>query len=188
MPTSASRPQSSRGRLAVTVTAPDGATLATRGLGAWLMKAAPSTARGEVTVALVSDSRMRTLNRSFRGKDYATDVLSFPTEDGGRARDRGKSGGGSAERVPRRTVKTAPALGTEVGYLGDIVIATGVAHRQADDARHSVATELRVLALHGLLHLLGYDHERDAGEMARAEARLRKKAGLPRGVLSRSSR
>ena len=69
------RTSKTRQRLVVTVTAPDGATLATRGLGSWLSKAAPASARGEVTVALVSDARMRTLNRFYRGKDYATDVL-----------------------------------------------------------------------------------------------------------------
>src|SRR4030095_12658614 len=59
----------------------------------------------------------------------------------------------------------------ERGYLGDVVIAAGVARRQAKQAGHSLQHELRVLALHGLLHLLGYDHERDAGRMARVEAR-----------------
>jgi probable rRNA maturation factor len=145
-----------RRRLIVTVTAPDGGYVSPRDLGSWLSRAAPASARGEVTVALVSDARMRTLNRSFRGKDYATDVLSFPTD--------------------------------EQGSLGDIVIATGVAHRQADDAGHSVATELKVLALHGLLHLLGYDHETDKGAMARREATLRKKAGLTEGLIARRSR
>jgi probable rRNA maturation factor len=74
--------------------------------------------------------------------------------------------------------------------LGDIVIGTGVARRQAREAGHSYATELRVLALHGLLHLLGYDHERpdDAGRMARAEARLRRKGGLTRGLIARAGR
>jgi probable rRNA maturation factor len=150
------RRSAGRARLAVTLTAPDATTLVTRGLRAWLTKAAPPRARGEVTVALISDARMRTLNRSYRNKDYATDVLSFPTHD--------------------------------ETYLGDIVIATGVAQRQADEVGHPVSTELRVLALHGLLHLLGYDHETDQGEMARLEARLRKKAGLKEGLISRHAR
>jgi probable rRNA maturation factor len=139
--------------LNVVVTFPDGNAISPRGLAAWLQKAAPARARGEVTVALISDERMRTLNRAYRGKDYATDVLSFPVED-------------------------------EI-FLGDIAIATGVAHRQADEAGHPVATELKILALHGLLHLLGYDHERDKGEMQRAEARLRKAAGLKEGLIER---
>jgi probable rRNA maturation factor len=101
------------------------------------------------------------LNRRYRSMDKPTDVLSFADDSAGRQ--------GSRE-------------------LGDIVIATGVARRQARDAGHSYQTELRVLALHGLLHLLGYDHEdgRDRGRMARAEARLRRKGGLRAGLIERS--
>jgi probable rRNA maturation factor len=73
----------------------------------------------------------------------------------------------------------------EPGELGDIVIAAGMARRQARAAGHSVQAELRVLALHGLLHLLGYDHERDAGQMARVEARLRARGGLRAGLIER---
>jgi probable rRNA maturation factor len=73
----------------------------------------------------------------------------------------------------------------ERGRLGDIVIGIGVAKAQAAEAGHSLGTELRVLALHGLLHLLGYDHERDAGRMARVEARLRARGGLPSGLIER---
>jgi probable rRNA maturation factor len=174
------RRSTGRARLIVTLTAPDGASLPTRGLATWLANAAPAKARGEVTVALVSDARMRTLNRSFRNKDYATDVLSFPAfakATAGRAGRAGKAGepGGAGQ-----------AGGS--GYLGDIVIATGVAQRQADDVGHPVGTEIKVLALHGLLHLLGYDHETDAGAMARLEARLRKKAGLKDGLIARQPR
>lgn len=76
----------------------------------------------------------------------------------------------------------------EKGFLGDIVIATGVARRQAIQMRHPLRTELRVLALHGLLHLLGYDHEDRGhnGAMARVEARLRRKGGLTAGLIERS--
>jgi probable rRNA maturation factor len=153
-------------RLAVTVTAPDGAAVSARGLGGWLATTAPRTARGEVTVALVSDGRMRALNRVFRGKDYPTDVLSF-----------------AASAEPRRASPSGSST-----YLGDVVIATGVARRQAHGAGHSMSVELRVLALHGLLHLLGYDHQTDKGEMARAEARLRKRAGLRDGLIDRAVR
>ncbi|PYR78636.1 MAG: rRNA maturation RNase YbeY [Acidobacteria bacterium] len=73
----------------------------------------------------------------------------------------------------------------ERNYLGDVVIAAGVAGRQARAAGHPLATELRVLALHGLLHLLGYDHEHDDGRMARLERRLRKRGGLPEGLIER---
>ena len=75
----------------------------------------------------------------------------------------------------------------EPGTLGDVVIARGVAGRQARGAGHALATELRVLALHGLLHLLGYDHERDGGRMARVEARLRRKGGLREGLIERAA-
>jgi probable rRNA maturation factor len=74
----------------------------------------------------------------------------------------------------------------EPGQLGDIVIAVGVARRQAAEAGHALATELRVLALHGLLHLLGYDHEHDDGQMARLERRLRRSGGLREGLIERS--
>jgi probable rRNA maturation factor len=74
------------------------------------------------------------------------------------------------------------------GYLGDVVIAGGVARRQAREAGHSLQTELRVLALHGLLHLLGYDHERDNGRMARLERRLRREGGLVTGLIERTTR
>ncbi len=71
------------------------------------------------------------------------------------------------------------------GYLGDVVIASGVAARQARQVGHPVGTELRVLALHGLLHLLGYDHEHDDGRMARLERRLRRRGGLREGLTER---
>jgi probable rRNA maturation factor len=71
-------------------------------------------------------------------------------------------------------------------FLGDIVIARGAARRQARVACHSERTEIRVLALHGLLHLLGYDHERDDGLMRRVERRLRRKGGLPGGLIERA--
>jgi probable rRNA maturation factor len=123
------------------------------GLAGWLSSIAPARARGTMTIAIVSDARVRALNRKFRKKDKATDVLSFPSE--------------------------------ESGYLGDVVISSGVAARQARAAGHPLGTELRVLALHGLLHLLGYDHERDDGQMARLERRLRRLGGLREGLIER---
>jgi probable rRNA maturation factor len=115
---------------------------------------APAGARGAVTVAIVSNRRIRALNRRFRRKDAPTDVLSFPAD--------------------------------EPGQLGDVVIASGVARQQAALGGHSLGTELRVLALHGLLHLLGYDHETDDGEMRRVERRLRRAGGLREGLIERS--
>lgn len=152
-------------RLSVAVATPDSLRGTTRGLASWLTRAAPAKARGEVVLALVSDARMRTLNRAYRGKDYATDVLSFPAD----------MAGAGAENPPEP-------------FLGDIVIASGVATRQARAAGHSLQTELRVLALHGLLHLLGFDHETDDGRMARVERRLRRAAGLEEGLIERSPR
>ena len=146
-------------RLHITVLSPDGAKAAARGLGPWLARVAPGRARGDVTVALVSDTRMRSLNRTFRGADHATDVLSFPV--------------------------VAPASAAAGTALGDIAIATGVATRQARAAGHALGTELRVLALHGLLHLLGFDHDTDDGHMARTERTLRRQGGLAEGLIER---
>jgi probable rRNA maturation factor len=125
------------------------------GLSRWLSGVAPARAKGAVNVAIVSDARVRALNRRYRGIDRATDVLSFPA-------------GGPAKR-----------------FLGDIVIARGIARRQARAAGHRESTEIKILALHGLLHLLGYDHERDTGAMARLERRLRRIGGLREGLLER---
>jgi len=142
-------------RLRVTVTSRAGRPVRAPGLAAWLAGVAPARARGEVSVAFVSDARIRALNRGYRAKDAPTDVLSFPAE--------------------------------EPGFLGDIVIAAGVAKRQARRAGHGFGVEARVLALHGLLHLLGYDHEHDddGGRMRRVEARLRRKGGLREGLIER---
>jgi probable rRNA maturation factor len=142
------------GRLRVTVTGHAGAPVRVPGLRAWLASVAPARAGGEVSVAFVSDARMRVLNRIHRGRDYATDVLSYP--------------------------------GGEAGFLGDIVIAAGAARRQALAGGHAFGVEARVLALHGLLHLLGYDHETDNGAMTRLETRLRRKGGLREGLIERA--
>jgi probable rRNA maturation factor len=146
--------------LQVTVTDGRGRRVRGHGLERWLVRAAPPRARGRVAIALVGDAKMRRLNRQFRGADYVTDVLSFPGE------------------------RPADADGA----LGDIAIALGVARRQARAHRHSVATELRILGLHGILHLLGYDHETDRGQMRQIEERLRRRAGLPAGLIGRDPR
>jgi probable rRNA maturation factor len=131
-----------------------------KGLGEWLTRVAPRSARGEVTIAILPDAKVRRLNSVYRGIDKATDVLSF-------------------QYTPQPSALSP--------LLGDVVIARGIATKQAENLGHSVAIELRVLALHGLLHLLGYDHENDNGRMARLEAQLRRKAGLPLGLIARSS-
>lgn len=148
------------------------------GLSRWLERIAPPRARGAVTVALVSDTDMRRLNRQYRGKNRVTDVLSFPAF-AHRSR-RARVGKPAVADRSRRV-----SVGTPVS-LGDIVIARGVAAAQARRAGHAIAVEFRVLALHGLLHLLGYDHERDNGRMQRVEARLRARGGLPVGLIERT--
>ena len=142
-------------------------------LGRWLTTIAPVRARGTVSVALVSDARVRALNHRYRGVNRTTDVLSFSANPG-------PSAASHQKRVTRSE--------SRVAVLGDIVIARGVARRQAREAGHSELTEWRVLALHGLLHLLGYDHERDSGRMQRAEIRLRRRGGLPGGLIERAGR
>ncbi len=112
--------------------------------------------RGEVTVLLTTDKKIRELNRRFRGKDRATDVLSFPAEPG-------------PEKV-----------------AGDLAISVPVARRQAAEQGHTLSVEIKVLMLHGLLHLAGYDHETDDGTMARRERRLRARLGLPQGLIERA--
>lgn len=111
----------------------------------WLRELLAELAPGAASlgVRLTSDREMRRLNRTYRGKDYATDVLSFPGE--------------------------ATADGV---HLGDVVIAVPVARHQAAEAGHSPARELQVLLLHGVLHCLGHDHETDEGEMERLEAEI----------------
>jgi len=146
--------------LRVLVADEHGRRVRANGLATWLRRVAPAKARGTVSVALVSDNRIRALNRTYRRRNYATDVLSFPAN--------------RESRIPNP-------------FLGEIVIAKGVAKRQAREAGHSETTELRVLALHGLLHLLGYDHEHDDGRMRRVEQRLRRKGGLATGLIERAT-
>jgi len=175
------------GRLHVTVTDSRGRPHAlARWLGPWLEQHAPLAARGTVAVALVTDARMRVLNRTFRRVDSATDVLSFPAFARG-------FGGQAKPQVPRLKPRAQDPKPQASGpkpqapsHLGDLAIAMGVAARQAQAQGHNLATELRILALHGLLHLLGYDHERDRGTMRTVEDRLRRRAGLPAGLITRT--
>jgi len=125
---------------------------------------------------IAGDAELRQMNRAFRGKDYATDVLSFPLagiESGGpKAARRYCNGGGTSVKGLDQN-------------LGDLAISIGRARAQARQFGHSVEEEVRILMLHGLLHLLGMDHESDSGRMARAERRWRLKLGLPNGVIDR---
>lgn len=190
-PDGPSRPQprprrpaaSGRGRLAVDVVATSGARpAAAAGLEAWLARVAVGRVAGAVTVALVSDARIRALNRRYRRIDRVTDVLSFPAFTPSALR-RAKPASSSS---PPASGPRPPA--SDPRFLGDIVIATGRARRQARAAGHRLAEELRLLALHGLLHLAGFDHERDAGRMGRLERALRRKGGLETGLIERARR
>jgi probable rRNA maturation factor len=109
-----------------------------------------TAALGTATCLVTTDAELRRLNREFRKKDYATDVLSFP------------------------------------GTPGEIAISFDRAVEQSAEMGHSVDDELRILMIHGLLHLSGMDHETDSGEMARAEARWRNKLKLPVGLIERA--
>jgi len=132
-----------------------------RALARFLTKAqAAVRLRGEVSVLLASDEMIRSLNRRFRGKNKATDVLSFPADTG--------------------------APGPEE-IAGDLAISVPTARRQAAEQGHALSTEIKVLILHGLLHLAGYDHEADSGQMARRERLLRARLGLPLGLIERSA-
>ena len=112
--------------------------------------------QGNVDVLLTSDAEIKRLNRVFRGKNKATDVLSFPASE-------------EAEDV-----------------AGDLAISLETAARQAAEHGHSLQDELRILLIHGLLHLDGEDHEDDSGEMAARELALRVQLGLRSGLIERA--
>ncbi len=162
-------------RLVVDVVDGRGRRLPAQGLDRWLSKVAAGRATGIVTIALVSDRTVRRLNRQYRGVDRATDVLSFP------AFDAGPDSSAARSRAENDLLVSPPVH----RFLGDIVIARGVARRQAMAAQHDTGTELRLLSLHGLLHLLGYDHEADGGTMGRLERRLRRAGRLREGLIER---
>ena len=117
--------------------------------------------RGQVNVLVTSSAAMRSLNRQFRSQNKATDVLSFPAE--------------SAASKSRKNRNLA----------GDVAISAEIALENAGQLGHSVAEEIKILVLHGILHLAGFDHERDNGEMARKEATLRRALGLPVALIER---
>ena len=128
------------------------ARLRRRELRASFMEIVKRVAPGLKIGGLITDDReLRRLNRQFRGADYATDVLSFPSERG-----------------------------------GEIAISLDRAIEQAAAHGHTAADEIRILMLHGVLHLAGMDHETDSGEMARTEMRWRKRLGLPCGLIERA--
>jgi probable rRNA maturation factor len=113
---------------------------------------------GAVSVLLTGDEEIRRLNRDFRHKDKSTDVLSFP----------------AAEGIGRQRL------------AGDLAVSVDTASREAAARGHELVIELETLLLHGALHLAGYDHEADSGEMARKEEILRRKLGLSQGLIART--
>ena len=117
--------------------------------------------KGHISVLLTTDAVVRDLNRRFRRKDKATDVLSFPA---------------------------AEAFGEAAQIAGDLAISLETAARQAETFGHPLETEVKILILHGILHLSGMDHETDTGEMARRESVLRKHFELPAGLIQRSGK
>ncbi len=112
---------------------------------------------GQVDVLLTSDAELKSLNRAYRGKNKPTDVLSFPTP---------------------------PEIAQQ--HAGDLAISIDTAARQAATYDHPLDTEVRILVLHGLLHLAGEDHETDKGQMAAREADLRREFKLPNGLIERA--
>lgn len=112
-----------------------------------------------VDVLVTGNAEMKSLNRRFRGKDKATDVLSFP----------------------------AGREGMRKQLAGEIAVSAEIAAQNAEALGHSAAKEVKILVLHGILHLSGYDHERDSGQMARREKQLRARLGLPVGLIERAS-
>ncbi len=112
--------------------------------------------KGKVNVLLTSSAEMKSLNRRFRGKDKPTDVLSFPAEP------------------------DAPKT-----FAGEIAISAEIATKNANELGHEPAQEVKILVLHGILHLRGYDHECDHGQMARREKQLRAKLHLPLSLIER---
>ena len=114
--------------------------------------------RADVNVLVTSNAELQELNRRFRGKDQPTDVLSFPALPGLKPR-----------------------------YAGDIAISAEIAAQNARFLGHTAAEEIKILILHGILHLRGYDHERDRGKMARREEKLRRDLRLPIGLIERTA-
>ena len=119
--------------------------------------------QADLTVALVSDAEMARMNEAFRKKKGPTDVLSFPE---------------ACRPKPVRLPASQSRRARGRQYLGDIAIAPAVARRNAKSCGRTLASELKALMLHGVLHLLGYDHETDRGRMHRLERSLRRKLGL----------
>lgn len=135
---------------------PDAPELSRSGLSRFLNRAREAVGlRGDVDVLLADDATLRRLNKTFRQKNKATDVLSFPAAE------------------------------NPYGHAGDLAISLDTASRQAAVFGHTLRDEVRILLLHGLLHLSGLDHEIDNGEMAAREVELRCELRLPVTLIER---
>jgi probable rRNA maturation factor len=147
-----------------TIDATSASGLSKAGLARFLSRARAAVGvDGEVHVLLADDATLKRLNRAFRGKNVATDVLSFP--------------------AAATTVFFGDPEGP--GLAGDLAVSLEMAARQAKRFGHTLRDEVRVLLLHGLLHLAGFDHEVDSGEMAAREAELRQELKLPTSLIAR---
>jgi probable rRNA maturation factor len=117
-----------------------------------------------LTICLVSDAEMARMNEAFRGKKGPTDVLSFPAT--------------KKAKLVAIAIRRGRRNSLERKYLGDVAISPATARRNAKSYGRTLGNEIRILILHGVLHLLGYDHETDRGAMNRLEQRLRRRLGL----------
>ena len=118
--------------------------------------------KGQVSVLVTTSAAVRDLNRQFRKQNKATDVLSFPS------------------------VSSVPTTRQNAKIAGDVAISAEIALQNAFRLGHPAADEIKILTLHGILHLAGFDHERDNGEMARKEASLRRALKLPLALIERA--
>ncbi|MGB8542049.1 MAG: rRNA maturation RNase YbeY [Candidatus Acidiferrales bacterium] len=123
-----------------------------------------------ITVCLVSSADIAKWNRAYRGKNKPTDVLSFTTDEPSVKRRIGK--------LPRKRTSAKSDVDDATPYWGDIAIAPAIARQNARRFGREFNDEMRILILHGMLHLMGYDHETDNGQMDRREMRLRRQLGL----------
>jgi probable rRNA maturation factor len=134
--------------------------------------------RRDFNLCLVSDREIQRLNAAFRALPRPTDVLSFPWHEAGKGSALPSQVLTRSRRRKRAQEADGPCQAAFRGFLGDVVISVETARRNARTEGHSTLNEIRWLVLHGVLHLLGYDHERDRGEMTRLELALREKLGL----------
>lgn len=128
----------------------------------------------DIFIAFVTDAAIAKWNAEYRGKKGPTDVLSFPAA----TQLHHKKGFRPSRSAAAPKIRAAPQLPPAKKFLGDIAIAPATALHYATKNHRTLAAEVRVLMLHGVLHLMGYDHERDRGEMDRLERRLRRRLGI----------